>query len=239
MTNESLQRAYVSFLQHGGGQAVFLQPHQPHMYFCTHVVHDTNPTVTTSSTAQSETKTRFCQKYASSTTDHFSLRLLHVFRFLVCVPLLSSSRGQTKLSEDYESMYRTWLQRPSHEKDLLPLEVSSAWVEECLRRRERVSEQPYLLCPPPSYTICNLAEDWRDQITEAGGIYVPANDTHGRLTRPLSAHVRTLSDECELGHHEQFYLKHISLCKGKQGTVLNEFYIDLCCLHYQFIIKST
>jgi hypothetical protein len=219
LSNESLQRVYAACIQHNGGQVVCLQPHQPHMYFCTHVIHDVSPQSHTNDDIEVNTEDTpihvhvpMCQKYSMSTSDNLSLQLLHMYRFLVSFELHShtsegsegsggqehtsegsegsdgqehtseGSGGQEHTSEGsggqelYNRLYEKWCERPSNVGDLLPIEVSSDWLEACLTTRKRVSELSYLVHSNfsdkdgvarslvHSFRIDDLPESWKQQI---------------------------------------------------------------------------
>jgi hypothetical protein len=183
LSNESLQRVYAACIQHNGGQVVCLQPHQPHMYFCTHVIHDVSPQSHTSDDIEVNTEdvpihvhVPMCQKYSMSTSDNLSLQLLHMYRFLVSFELHSHTSEGSGGQELYNKLYEKWCERPSSVGDLLPIEVSSDWLEACLTTRKRVSELSYLVHSNfsdkdgvarslvHSFRIDDLPESWKQQI---------------------------------------------------------------------------
>lgn len=210
MHSQAQQRVYAACVQHGGGQAVCLQPHQPHMHFCTHVIHD--PPTPGAPGAPVSPPLSASRKYAPSTHNTLTRKLLELYRFLVTAPLLDSTEAS-------EAAYQQWLRRPPSSCDLLPLDVSWTWLEACLVRRRRVSEQSFLLLPRSPLLMC----------APAATASASANDS-GQTTSAEG----TLKHEQSLSHstHEQLYLQHVSNVMRKKSMSHQQHVLllklDLC-----------
>lgn len=245
MSSDAQQKFYAACIQHQGGQVVCSQLHQPHLYFCTHVVRDSTIHTDTSTADNRNLDIPQCQKYSTSTGDEFSIRMLHTYRFLVSLPLLSLSENiPGSSSQRYETIYQRWLQRPVNVRDLLPLEVSSKWIEECLEQLQRVAEAPYLQGDDKgsehgTYSIDNLSADWKQQISDDGKVYVPAaassSSSNFPSICPTAAGSTNLTVRESHGHadeesriyssHEQLFLQHLRVASRKRSECGPYMYI--------------